>query len=357
MKAPAATRGQTVRVWPWPRRASPLLVATALLIVASISAVALGKAAIPLDVQAQIIGHRLLGLPVAVTWPTAYETIVLHIRLPRIVLAALVGAALAAAGVGYQGLFRNPLADPYLMGVASGAGLGAVLAMVLPSPPGWSGLGLVQAFAFAGALLTVAAVILIARVGRTTPLTTLVLAGVAVGALASAGMAFLLTLRAERLVVANAWLLGGFGVAGWREVWLVAPLVAAAIGVLALTSRLLNALQGGDDDAASLGVPVQRLMLVVVGAATLATAAAVSAAGLIGFVGLIVPHTARLLTGPDHRRLLPVAALAGAAFLLAADTVARSLPGAGEVPVGVITAACGAPFFLALLRRQKRGLL
>jgi iron complex transport system permease protein len=126
--------------------------------------------------------------------------------------------------------------------------------------------------------------------------------------------------------------------------------------VLALSGRLLNALQGGDDDAASLGVPVQRLMLVVVGAATLATAAAVSAAGLIGFVGLIVPHAARLLTGPDHRRLLPVAALAGAAFLLAADTVARSLPGAGEVPVGVVTAACGAPFFLALLRRQKRGL-
>ena len=186
-------------------------------------------------------------------------------------------------------------------------------------------------------------------------MTTLLLSGVAVGALASAGMMFLLTLHGDRLPVAYSWLLGGFGVAGWRQVALVAVPIVICLVVIAAAGRLLNALQSGADEAASLGVDVGRLTLVVVIAATLATASAVSVAGLIGFVGLIVPHIARLLTGPDHRRLAPVAAIGGAAFLVAADTLARSLPGPAELPVGVVTAACGAPFFLYLLRQQKRG--
>jgi iron complex transport system permease protein len=336
-------------------RLTPLVLAVALLVVAVIAAIGLGKAAIPLEMQAQMLGRRL-GLPIEAAWPASLETVLLDIRLPRIVLAGLVGSALAGAGVGYQGLFRNPLADPYLMGTAAGAGLGAVTALVLPLPAEFGGLGLVQLMAFVTALATVGAVMVLARVGHTTPITTLLLAGVAVGAVASAGMTLLLTLHGDRLPILYSWLLGGFGVASWQQVTLVAAPIIICLVALALAGRVLNALQSGADEAATLGVNVSQVTLVVVVAATLATAAAVSVAGLIGFVGLIVPHVARLLTGPDHRRLTPVAVVGGAAFLVAADTIARSLPGPAELPVGVVTAACGAPFFLYLLRRQKRAI-
>lgn len=208
--------------------------------------------------------------------------------------------------------------------------------------------------AFLGALGTVAGVYLLGRVGGATPTTTLLLAGVACGAFASAASAYLMYVHGDELLAIYGWLLGGFNVATWRQVWLVLPgVLLGGIGIL-FAGRTLNVLQLGEEQAAGLGVEVERAKLVLIVAATLATAAAVSAGGLIGFVGLVVPHAVRLLLGPDHRRLPPVAALGGAAFLVAADTVARSLPGSAEVPVGVVTAAVGAPFFLVLLRRQKR---
>ncbi|MDP9357161.1 MAG: iron chelate uptake ABC transporter family permease subunit [Chloroflexota bacterium] len=335
------------------RWALSILGAVLLLGLVAIVAAASGKAAIPLDLQAQMIAHRL-GWAGPTAWPASYETILFEIRLPRIALAALVGGALALAGATYQGIFRNPLADPYLLGIASGAGFGAVLAFVLPLPAALYGIGIVQGLAFLGALVTVAVVYLLARVGRSTPMTTLLLAGVASGALASAATAYLMYVRGDKLLVIYAWLLGGFNVATWQEVRLVAPAVLVSAVAIGLSARTLNVLQLGEEQAAALGVNIERAKLVLVVGATLATAAAVSAGGLIGFVGLIVPHVARLLFGPDHRRLIPLATLCGASFLVAADTAARSLPGPSEIPVGVVTAAVGAPFFLFLLRRQKR---
>ncbi len=329
---------------PRPRLGRPLLGAAILLALVTVAAAGLGKAAIPFDVQAQIVGRRL-GWSETANWPASYEAILFEIRLPRIALAAIVGAALALAGTAYQGIFRNPLADPYLLGVASGAGLGAVLAFVLPFSADLRAGGIVQVMAFLGALVTVAAVYLLARVGRSTPMTTLLLAGVALGALASAATSYLMYAHGDKLLVIYAWLLGGFNVATWRQVQLVAPAVLVSAVAIGLGTRTMNILQLGEEQAAALGVDVER---------TLATAAAVSAGGLIGFVGLVVPHVARLLFGPDHRRLVPLAALLGASFLVAADTAARSLPGPSETPVGVVTAAVGAPFFLVLLRQQKR---
>lgn len=335
----------------------PALALTAALLVAvSLAASELGKAGIPFSVQAQVIARRLGLWAGPASWPASSETILFEIRWPRVVLAGLVGTALAVAGAGYQGLFRNPLADPYLLGVASGAGLGAVVAFILPFPPELYGVGIVQLAAFLGALATVAAVYALARVGRATPMTTLLLAGVAVGALASSVTTYLMYVRGDKLLAIYSWLLGGFNVATWRQALLIAPAVVASAVAIALCGRMLSVLQLGEEQAATLGVDVERLKLIVILASTLSTAAAVSAAGLIGFVGLIVPHTVRLLAGPDYRRLVPLAALGGAVVLIAADAAARSLLGPTEIPVGVVTAAGGAPFFLVLLRRQKRSL-
>jgi iron complex transport system permease protein len=339
---PAASRG------PWLAALAALLVAVAAL------GAGTGKVAIPLEAQAGLLARAALGVDVGAAWPASTELIFLEIRLPRVVLAGLVGAALAVAGVAYQGLFRNPLADPYLLGVAPGAGLGAVVALTLPLPLGWYGLGAVQAAAFVGAVGAVGAVYLLGRVGGTTPITTLLLAGVAVGALAGAGTAYLMYASGDRLLVAYAWLLGGFNVASWAQVRLVAPPVLAGVVVLALAARRLDALQLGEEPAAALGLRVELAKGVLVGAGALVTAAAVSAAGLIGFVGIVAPHTVRMLLGPGHRRLLPAAALVGAAFLIAADALVRALPGPAELPVGVLTALSGAPLFVLLLRRHKR---
>ncbi|HZP95534.1 MAG TPA: iron chelate uptake ABC transporter family permease subunit [Candidatus Limnocylindria bacterium] len=332
----------------------PVLGGIALLVLTGAVAATLGPARIPLDVQGLILASHLPFVHVVPTWPASYEAVLFDIRLPRVVLAALTGAALAVAGATYQGLFRNPLADPYLLGIASGAGLGAVLAFVLPFPALLYGIGIVQILAFVTALCTAGLVYWLARVGRITPLTTLLLAGIAIGAFASALTAYLMYANGEKLFVIYSWMLGGFNGATWQQVAVITPYVLVGGTIIALSGRVLNVLQLDEEQAASLGVNVERAKLGLVAAATLATAAAVSVSGLIGFVGLMVPHFVRLLFGPDHRRLVPLVALFGAAFLVAADAIARGLLGASEVPVGVVTAACGAPFFLHVLRRQKR---
>ena len=337
-----------------PLRLSPAAGVMTLLGLSLFFALGRGKAPIGSEVLAHILAKRLFHFPVAITWPSGYESILFDIRLPRIVLGALVGSALATSGAGYQGLFRNPLADPYLIGVAAGAGLGAVVAFVLPFPSGLYQIGIVQALAFAGSLVTVAVVYLLSRVGRRTRVTTLILAGVALGALMNAATAYLMYSHSDKLTIISAWLLGGFNAANWSQVVLIAPGVMISILILAMHSRLLNVMQLGEEQSAGLGMHVERAKVLLIFASTLATASAVSVSGLIGFVGLVIPHLTRLLFGPDHRRLIPMAALLGAAFLVTADTVARSLPGSEEVPVGVVTAACGAPFFLFLLRRQKQ---
>ncbi len=294
----------------------------------------------------------VLGLPV--TWTPAQEAVVLQIRLPRILLAAVVGGSLAVAGATYQGMFRNPLADPYLIGVAAGAGLGAVIGFALPLPQAWYGLGVVQWLAFAGATITVVVVSLLARVGNTTPLTTLLLAGVALGSFCTAITSFVIYLQQDKLHVIYFWLLGGLSLGSWQQLGTVLPYVLLSLAVVLVNARLLNVLQLDEEQAAQLGLNVERLKFVLVAAATMGTAAAVSVSGLIGFVGLIVPHAVRMLWGHDYRLVLPLSWLAGAIFLLWSDTAARTVLAPTELPVGIVTALCGAPFFLYLLRQRKR---
>lgn len=279
------------------------------------------------------------------------DTIVWQIRLPRVTLAALVGAALALAGAAFQGVFRNPLADPYLLGAASGAGFATALATVGGGALVALGRYGLPLAAFAGACLAVLLVIVLARRGWTLPVVPLLLAGVVVGSCLAAGTSFVLLAAREQAAGILTWLLGSFAFASWERVGSVLPSVVLAGAALMVAARSLDVLQLGESAAAQLGVPVEALKLGVVAAGTLATAAAVSVAGVIGFVGLVVPHAVRLALGPDHRRLVPLAAVWGAGFMVLADLVARSVIAPAEVPVGIVTALVGAPFFLLLLRR------
>jgi cobalamin transport system permease protein len=322
------------------------------LAVALLLSLAIGSVDIPLLALVRILASRL-GIPVSGNWPEAYSVILFSLRLPHTALILLTGAALAGSGAAYQGLFRNPLADPYLIGVASGAGLGAVGAMALPRPSGLLGLYIVPAAAFCGALLTVAIVYLLAYTGNATPNTTLILAGVAVGSFATALTSFLMLQSQGEIHRAIAWLLGGATTSGWSPVWAVLPYIVIGLGILLTSGHALNVLQFGEDQAQQMGLAVQRSRLLVIIAASLATAAAIAFAGIIGFIGLIVPHLVRLLLGPDYRRLIPLSILGGATTLLLADVLARRLIAPQELPVGIITALAGAPFFLWVLRRSQ----
>jgi iron complex transport system permease protein len=283
-----------------------------------------------------------------------FATILLSLRLPRTILLMLVGAGLSGSGTAYQGLFRNPLADPYLIGVASGAGLGAVLAMTVRWPYTTLGLLAVPMAAFVSALLTVWVVYMLGRVGRTLPTTNLILAGVAVSSFATAATSFLMINSTGELRRALVWMLGGSTMTGWQPVLVALPYIVIGLGVLLFMGHSLNVLQFGDEQAQQLGLPVGRVRRLVLVAASLTTAAAVSFAGVIGFVGLMVPHLVRLLWGGDYRRLLPLSIICGAGYLLVADVIARTVLSPQELPVGIITALFGAPFFLWVLRRARQ---
>jgi iron complex transport system permease protein len=302
---------------------------------------------------------RLLASPlirIETEIPAAFRTILYEIRLPNLVLIALVGMALGASGAAFQGLFRNPLADPYVIGIAAGAGLAAVLAMSARWPTDLLGMAAIPAAAFVGALLTVTLVYALARVGKSTPVTTLILAGVAVSSFATAITSMTMLLSTTELHRAVTWMVGGFSLGGWGPVLAAIPYVALALAVLLMMGRPLDVLQFGDEQAGQLGLNVDRVKVVVVVAASLAAATAVAFLGIIAFVGLVVPHLARLLWGTSYRRLLPLATLLGASFLLTADIVARSVISPRVIPLGVVTAIVGAPFFIYLLARSKRKL-
>ncbi|MCL4273464.1 MAG: iron ABC transporter permease [Anaerolineales bacterium] len=282
-----------------------------------------------------------------------YTFIVWNIRLPRTVLIALTGAALSGSGAAYQGLFRNPLADPFLIGVASGAGLGAVIAMSIQWPYSFWGLMAIPMSAFLAALLTVFIVYALARVGRTVPTTNLILAGVAFSSFATSLTSFLMLRSTSEVRRALGWLLGGASQSGWTAVLAMLPYLAIGLGILLFSGYRLNLLQFGDDQAQQLGLNVTRSKTILLVAASLATAAAVAFAGIIGFIGLIVPHTMRLWFGGDYRRLIPLSIVGGASALLVADVIARVVLAPQEIPVGIVTALVGAPFFLWVLRRVK----
>ena len=281
------------------------------------------------------------------------NSILWKIRLPRTVLIALTGMALGGSGAAYQGLFRNPLADPFLIGIASGAGLGAVIAMSIEWPYSFWGLMAIPLGAFVGALLTVAIVYFLARVGQTTPVTNLILAGVAVSAFATSLMSFLMLRSDGELRRAMSWLMGGSTQLGWAFTLAILPYIIIGLGVLIFSGHALNLLQFGDEQAQQLGLDTTRAKRIILICASLATASAVAFSGIIGFIGLVVPHLSRLWFGSDYKRLLPLSILGGATILLLSDVIARVVLAPQELPVGIVTALAGAPFFLWVLRSSK----
>ena len=287
----------------------------------------------------------------------SHETIILQLRLPRVLCGAIIGASLATAGVIYQGIFRNPMADPYVIGAMSGASLGAALVLVLGIGVSLLGLNTLQVLAFVGSLTTVLAVYSIAKTGSRVPVTMLLLTGVAVTYFQSAIVTFLQTIASEQILHGlTFWLIGSLSATeSWDNVWSVFPFLVIGFIISILYARDLNILALGEDQAQHLGVEIEKVKRILLISATLMTAAAVSISGLIGFVGLIIPHLTRVVIGPDHRILLPTSAIIGASFLMTSDAVARVIMGSGEAPVGVITALAGGPFFIYLLRRRKRG--
>jgi iron complex transport system permease protein len=334
------------------RRLSPYFFVFIFLLITILLSIAVGAVFIPPADLGRILAGWLSGTAFLEPLKT-FAFILASIRLPRTALVVLTGAALGGSGAAYQGLFRNPLADPYLIGVASGAGLGAVLAMSINWPYSFWGLLAVPLAAFVGALLTVFLVYTLGRVGKTIPTTNLILAGVAFSSFATAVTSYLMLRSTGELRRAIAWMLGGASQAGWGPVLTVLPYLAVGLGILVLSGHALNLLQFGDDQAQQLGLPVARTRTLILLAASLATAAAVSFSGIIGFIGLIVPHVMRLWFGADYRRLLPLSIIGGAGALLLADVLARSVMAPEELPVGIVTALAGAPFFLWVLRRAK----
>jgi iron complex transport system permease protein len=325
----------------------PFLNALLILLLAVVLSITIGAVFIP----PADVWRVLTGLPPQTVIQAA--TIILALRLPRTALVLLTGAALGGSGAAYQGLFRNPLADPYLIGVASGAGLGAVLAMNFQWPNSFWGMMAVPLAAFSGALATVFIVYALARIGKTIPTTNLILAGVAFSSFATAVTSYLMLRSTGELRRAISWLLGGSSQAGLGPVLTILPYLVIGLGILILSGHALNLLQFGDDQAQQLGLPISRTRTLILLAASLATAAAVSFSGIIGFIGLIVPHVMRLWLGADYRRLLPLSFIGGAIALLLSDVLARVIIAPQELPVGIVTALFGAPFFLWVLRRAK----
>ena len=301
------------------------------------------------------IADRLPFVSVTSGLSETQAAILWELRVPRVVLGALVGAMLALAGAAYQGVFRNPLADPYLLGVAAGAGLGATLAIAyLPDVTGWL-IDPVPLAAFVGSLVGVGATYILSISGTgTRTATTLVLAGVAMASFFTALQTYFQQRETETLRQVYAWILGRLSTLGWSEVVLILPYVVVSSVVILLHGRLLDVMSVGDDEAGTLGVRATRVRVIVVIAASLGTAAAVAVSGLIAFVGIIVPHTVRLLFGWSYRLILPLSAVCGALFLVLTDLIARTAMAPAELPIGVITAFFGAPFFVIVLRTTRR---
>lgn len=340
------------------RKRMPVEVAALLSVFLIVMVFAAGAGAVPIPAREVLsILFRHLGLTRAHSWPLSDEVILLQIRLPRIVAAALVGAALSVAGTLFQGLLRNPLADPFVIGTSGGAALGGTLGVLLAARISVLGFGAVPVLAFCGALGTMVVVYRLSKIGGRTPVVNLLLAGFAMSVILSYAMSLILILN-DRLQlntrVVYAWLLGGIAVTHWSQVGVIAILVLGGIALSCMFGRSLNALSLGDETAQQLGIPVEQHRAAIIAIGSILTAAAVSGGGMIGFVGLIVPHFLRMIFGPNHNRLLLLSALGGATFLVFADMLARIAMPPTELPVGILTAMIGGPAFLLLLRRTKR---
>ncbi|NPV59667.1 MAG: iron chelate uptake ABC transporter family permease subunit [Actinobacteria bacterium] len=340
------------------RRSVVLLCLAAAMLVAAVVAVALGAVYVPLATSSRIIFSRLplLGRLVDATWTPTQETIIISVRLPRVLLALLVGMGLALAGAIFQGLFRNPMADPSIIGSSQGAALGATIAFFFGIKVGLGGLSAVPLFAFAGSLLAVFAVYVIARAGGRASIASLLLVGIALSSFLASIVSLLMVVSEDRMHNIFFWLMGGLGTGNWDMVLAVLPFIAVGIVVSLFMARDLNLLMLGEERAAQLGLETERFKWTMIVVASLAVGAAVSVSGIIGFVGLMTPHIVRLLTGPDHRFLIPGSIMGGGLFLVLADTLARTVIAPNELPVGIVTAFFGAPFFIYLLKRSRQGL-
>jgi iron complex transport system permease protein len=348
--APRVGELRTTRVSPrlW-------LVALGAVVVSAVLGILVGAVELSVGAVLAELADRIPGVDVSSGLSEREAAILWELRVPRVVLAGLVGGMLAMAGAAFQGVFRNPLADPYLLGVAAGAGLGATMAIAyLPDQTRWPVSPLPLA-AFVGAVLGVAVTYVLGRSATWAhATTTLILAGVAVAAFLTATQTFIQQQNTDTFREVYTWILGALGTVGWGEVGLVLPYVVLSAAALLLYRRLLDVMGVGDEEADSVGIRSTRVRLVVVAAATLGTAAAVAVSGLIGFVGIIVPHAIRLVLGSSYRLILPLSVGFGAAFLILADLVARSVLAPAEIPIGVVTAFFGAPFFLLVLTRARR---
>ena len=326
-----------------------LLTLTAALLAAIVAGIAFGAVAVAPGDILSAIGRALTGRSSGLS-----DTLIVGVRLPRVLLAAVVGASLAGAGAIYQALFRNPLADPYILGVSSGAGLGAMLALVATA--GATGLryGAVPLAAFAGALITMLVVTRLASWRGRLDTASLLLAGVALSYTLAALTSFVMVFAREQMASVVFWMMGGLGSASWPYLAMVAPMFLVGAAFSLTVTRELNLMLLGDERAGHLGLDAKRFKMLVLAVASLLTAAAVAVAGLIGFVGLMVPHMVRLVIGPDHRVLLPASFLGGATVLVFADLLARVVIAPIELPVGIVTALLGGPFFVWLLVRGER---
>jgi iron complex transport system permease protein len=320
-----------------------------LLILVIIVSITMGSVKVPPLHSLRILLQSFLGLKRSGS--ETERTIILFLRLPRAILAGFVGAGLSVSGATFQALLRNPLADPYILGVSSGAAVGAIIAILLGLSTFSLGLPLAS---FLGALLTIMVVFYFGRQDGKIHPNTLLLAGVIIGSFLSALIMFFISVsQKEELHTIIFWLMGDFSFSNTRAILIILPYILLGVLLLYLRSRQLNVILSGEENAIQLGVDVERLKLISYLSASLVTAASVSVCGLIGFVGLIIPHSIRLIFGPDHRLLIPASALVGASFLIASDTFARTILAPSELPVGVITAAFGGPFFIYLLKTRK----
>lgn len=320
-----------------------------------VTAVTIGSTPLSPGLVFQSLLRRLFFLTGKPPWDETAEVIIWQIRMPRVLLAYLVGASLSLAGAVFQGLLRNPLADPYTLGVSSGASLGAVIAVFFHLSVSWMGGFEIPLFSFLGALLSLGLVYWLANMGNGMMIETLILAGIIIGAFIGAFTSLLIALSGEELRQIIAWLMGSVSNRGWGHVTLLLPFLIPSFFLLLFYSGGLDLLTFGEEDAASMGLHTETAKRWILLAASLITAAAVSVSGVIGFVGLVVPHFIRLLAGPSHLHLLPLSLLGGGIFLVISDLLARTVTAPTELPIGVITALVGAPTFAYLLWRVRRG--
>lgn len=335
------------------KKLNPIVISLTALSVAFLASIAIGPIFITPDTLFRILVSTLPGTNIDPFWPESFTTILLSVRLPHAALILLTGAALGGSGAAYQGVFRNPLADPYLIGVASGAGLGAILAMSIHWPDNLLGLYTIPLAAFLGAISAVILVYSVARLGSTLPTTSLILAGVAISSFATSLTSFLMLRSTQEIRRALGWLLGGGMMNGWDPVLATLPYITIGLLILITAGHALNVLQFGEEQATQLGLPAEKVKAGIILVASMTTAAAVSFSGIIGFIGLIVPHIVRIFWGPDYKKIIPLSIFGGASALLIADIIARTILNPQVLPVGIITALAGAPFFLWVLRRQK----